>query len=334
MAETTVRVRVVLSPNHTVLSPMMRGLAARLARRAPTAAISTMRRRAASTAPEVLERCSSCYIPTSWMALPLKARQEHNHDTTAYTFALPEGQSLELPVCACILLKAPGQGRKEGGDKDDYDGSDAVRPYTPVSDNLLLGGFELLVKRYDGGAVSQYLHSLDIGATVEFRHIPFNIKAQYPFEGKKTFTLLCAGTGVAPMVQVLHKLLGSKGDERKVTLICGNRSPQDILMKDQLDAWAARHPDRLRIVHVIGDRPDAEPSAEWVDTGTYTAEAGWIDEAKVRHHAFAPAEDTLVFVCGLPSMYEQLCGPRNEAELAQGSVLARLGYTKDMVAKM
>ena len=107
-----------------------------------------------------------------------------------WTQGLPEGQSLNLPVCACILLKAPGKGRKEGGGKDDFDGSDAVRPYTPMSDNSMLGKFELLVKRYDGGAASQYLFGLEVGASVEFKHIKFNIKAQYPFEGKKSFTMV------------------------------------------------------------------------------------------------------------------------------------------------
>jgi len=281
-----------------------------------------------------LERCSSCYIPTSWLALPLIGKDEYNHDSTIYKFGLPEGQSLNLPVCACILLKAPGKGRKEGGGKDDFDGSDAVRPYTPMSDNAMLGKFELLVKRYDGGAVSQYLHGLTVGEMVEFKHIPFNIKAQYPFEGKKTFTLLCAGTGISPMYQALWKLLGTAGDERKITMIYGNKSPDDILMKDELDAWAKAHPNRFKLVHVVGNTPDEAPPAGWETTETYTAEAGWIDEAKIRKYAFPPADDTMLFVCGLPPMYNALCGPRGDKELREGSVLPAIGYTKEMVAKM
>ena len=125
---------------------------------------------AAAAAADGLERCSSCYIPTSWLELPLLSRREYNHDSTVFTFGLPEGQSLSLPVCACVLLKAPGKGRKDGGGKDDFDGSDAVRPYTPISDNSMLGKFELLIKRYDGGAVSQYLFGLKAGeAKVEFK---------------------------------------------------------------------------------------------------------------------------------------------------------------------
>mmetsp|Transcript_2077 Transcript_2077/g.6943 ORF Transcript_2077/g.6943 Transcript_2077/m.6943 type:complete len:291 (+) Transcript_2077:74-946(+) len=281
-----------------------------------------------------LEHCSSCYLPTSWLALPLLAKKEHNYDSTIYSFGLPEGQSLNLPVCACILLLAPGKGRKADGGKDDFDGSDAVRPYTPVSDNSVLGKFDLLIKRYDGGAVSQYLHALPIGAEVSFKHIKFNIKAQYPFAGKTTFTLIAAGTGIAPMYQALWKLMGTEGDDRKVTLIYGNKSPEDILLKEELDGWASRSAGRLKIVHVVGNQPDDPAPPGWADTPTYTAETGWVDEAKLKKHAFPPAEDTLVFVCGLPGMYAALCGPRNEKELKDGSTLQKLGYTADMVAKM
>ena len=232
---------------------------------------------AADAAADGLERCSSCYIPTSWLALPLLSRREYNHDSTVFTFGLPEGQSLSLPVCACVLLRAPGKGRKDGGGPDDFDGSDAVRPYTPISDNSMLGQFELLIKRYDGGAVSQYLFGLKAGeAQVEFKvpcgvprsrrprarrrraptqpctpvsrvaqHIKFNIKAQYPFDGKATFTMLCGGTGIAPIYQALWKLLGTEGDERKVTLIFSNKTEQDILLKDELDAYGM-HPRSCR----------------------------------------------------------------------------------------
>ena len=287
-----------------------------------------------SETPPSLEYASTCFIPTTWLALPLIERKEYNHDSTVYSFGLPEGQSLNLPICACILMKAPGRGRKDGGGKDDFDGSDAIRPYTPMSDNSMLGKFELLVKRYDGGAVSQYLYGLETGAMVEFKHIKFNIKAQYPFEGKKSISLVCAGTGITPCFQALWKLLGTPGDDRKVVLLYGNKTVQDILMKDELDAWAAAHPGRLKIVHVVGNQPDEPAPPGWVSTPTYTAETGWIDQAKMEKYCFPPAEDTMLLVCGLPAMYTILCGPRTEKEVKEGSVLQKLGYTAEMVAKM
>ena len=57
-------------------------------------------------------------------------------------------------------------------------------------------------------------------------------------------------------------------------------------------------------------------------------------QAKVKQFCDPPADDTLVFVCGVPQMYLTLCGPRTEQEIAPESVLGRLGYSSSMVAKM
>ena len=146
--------------------------------------------------------------------------------------------------------------------------------------------------------------------------------------------MLCAGTGLTPMYQALWKLLGTPGDDRQVVLLYGSRSVEDILMKEELNAWSKRAAGRLKLVHVVGMRPDDPAPEGWVDTPEYTAETGWIDKAKIQKYCFPPAEDTLLFVCGLPPMYEILCGPRTEKEIKEGSVLQKLGYTADMVAKM
>ena len=186
-----------------------------------------------------LDYASSCYLPTSWIDLPLVAKREHSHDSTIYNFGLPEGQALNLPTCACILLRVPGTD------------NDAVRPYTPISEEGTPGGFDLLVKRYPGGAASQYLHGLALGDTVGFKHVAPNVKKQHPF-GKRTISMLCAGSGITPMVQALRKIVGTPGDETEVVLLVGNKSVEDILMKNELDGLVRSSKGRLRVVHVIG----------------------------------------------------------------------------------
>jgi cytochrome-b5 reductase len=59
-----------------------------------------------------------------------------------------------------------------------------------------------------------------------------------------------------------------------------------------------------------------------------------VNEDKIRRLAFPPSEDTVVVVCGLPGVYEQLCGPRTTAEISARSALANLGYTENMVIKL
>ena len=148
--------------------------------------------------------------------------------------------------------------------------------------------------------------------------------------------MICGGTGIAPMYQALCKLMNTTSDERRVVLLYGNHTPADILLKDELHTWARKQRHRLTIVHCIGTahaRDNARPDG-WRDTDEFVAETGWVDEAKVRKYAFPPSEDTLVFVCGIPALYEGMCGPRSEKALPDGSTLAKLGYTESMVSKM
>ena len=71
------------------MSPLARSLLSRrslgLFRRA--SALGCARQRCSGS----LEYASSCYLPTTWLDLPLVAKREHNHDSTLYSFGLPEG---------------------------------------------------------------------------------------------------------------------------------------------------------------------------------------------------------------------------------------------------
>lgn len=50
--------------------------------------------------------------------------------------------------------------------------------------------------------MSNFLHELEAGAEVEFKHIPQNVKIQYPFVGVNRITMVAVGVGIAPMIQV------------------------------------------------------------------------------------------------------------------------------------
>jgi ferredoxin-NADP reductase len=75
-----------------------------------------------------------------------------------------------------------------------------------------------MVKRYPAigdnapGYMSNHLFGLQVGAEVNFKHISFNVKIQYPFKDYKTISMVCGGTGIAPMYQALQSLLQTEGD--------------------------------------------------------------------------------------------------------------------------
>lgn len=299
--------------------------------------------------PQALEYVTpGCHLPSNgWVELPLVAKREHNHDATIYAFGLPTGVALGLPPCACVLLRAPGRGRGAGG-RDDWDGSDAVRPYAPISEDGTTGKFELLVKRHDDGDADLWLHGLPLGTKVGFKHTKATLRAppgdESPFVGKRSVSLVCTGGGVAACYRALQQIFGGAvggggggGEAPRVVLICGNKTPDDILLRDELSAWVVRAggAEALKLVLVVGSHADELPPAGWKSTPEFVAESGVVDAEKLRTHLYAPADDTLVLVAtDRAAELAQLCGPRAEREVRPGSYLHELGYSDAMVVKL
>lgn len=254
-----------------------------------------------------------CVLSEQWSSVKLEQRRQVAHDVILLTFSLPDAtKALGLSTCACILLKFDEEGTPEP----------IVRPYTPVSSNAMIGQFLLMVKVYPGGKMSQYLNDLPLGSSVEAKHIDKNVKIQYPF-GKKQLTMLVGGTGIAPMIQALHAILGTTGDITKVSVIFGNKTQKDVLGKDLLDAWAKNSGGRFNLVHVL---------SEASDDSSWTGATGFINAELIKQHSALPSEDTLIMVCGPPPMYNALCGPRDKPDELTG-LLSTMGYTAKQVYK-
>lgn len=124
------------------------------------------------------------------------------------------------------------------------------------------------------------------------------------------------------MIQALHALLGTEGDTTQVTLLNSNKQQDDILARDMLERWSEQHKGRFEIVHTLTREPD---SSDW------TGNRGRIGRALIEKHMPPPGEDSIIFVCGPPAMYDALSGPRGEQKLA--GLLADMGFSADRVVK-
>jgi cytochrome-b5 reductase len=198
-----------------------------------------------------------------------------------------------------------------------------VRPYTPISTNADTGFFDLLVKDYgENGRMSTYLtEDLKVGESVEFKHIPFNVKIQAPFPQRK-IGMLVGGTGITPMIQALHAILGDSSSTTKVTMLYGSKVSSDILGEELLSKWSTDN-NRLQVVHVLSEEPE---DSDW------KGPRGFISKELIEKYMPSPDDkDSIIFICGPPMLYKALCGARDEKELS--GLLADMGYSADQVYK-
>ena len=141
------------------------------------------------------------------------------------------------------------------------------------------------------------------------------------------------------MVQVLEKVLNTPGDTTKVILVYGSRSDGEILLKDRLEAMVRRHRARLKVVFCVGSRydvdkarPDAVKSGWNFFGGRPIRERGWATRDVFERHLAPPEPGHLTLVCGLPRVYENLCGPRDSPRVT--GVLGALGWTRRTLVKL
>lgn len=264
-----------------------------------------------------------CVFDEEWRSAVLVDRSHLTHDTILVTFGLrDETRPLGLSTCACILAMITEEAELCHRIFGCRQPEPIIRPYTPVSTNATIGRFQLVVKVYEGGKISQRMNTMRIGATMHFKHVQKNVKLQYPF-GRKHITMLVGGTGITPMIQALHAILGTDGDETKVSMIYGNKTQDDILCRDLLDKWSNDFKDRLNVVHVLSD---AKGDKAW------SGPTGFIDSGLLEANCAPASEDVLVFVCGPPPMYNALCGPRDQPDKLTGLLLT-MGFTSTQVYK-
>ena len=179
--------------------------------------------------------------PSKWTPLTLSKITKLTHNTAIYRFAYnnPEASS-GMTVASCLLTKAA-----IGSEKPDGSRANVMRPYTPISRPDVKGYLELAVKTYPDGKMSQHMAKLKVGDKLDFKG-PI-VKTTYKANEFKEVGMVAGGTGIAPMLQVADEILENPSDKTKIKLVFANVSETDILLKDQIDAKAAKHPDKLSV---------------------------------------------------------------------------------------
>lgn len=247
-----------------------------------------------------------------WIDLKLKDSYKVSHNTKHYVFELKGQDQVSGLVTASILLAKYVTPK----------GSNVIRPYTPVSDPNQKGTIEFVIKTYEAGKMSKHVWDLQPNDTLSFKG-PI-VKWKWEPNQYKSIALIGGGTGITPLYQLSHTIATNPDDKTKVALYYGNLTPEDILIKKELDALAEKHKDQFEVHYFVDKAP---PS--------WKGETGYITKEFLQKHLPGPSKDSKVYVCGPPPLYQAISGPKvsptDQGEVA--GILADLGYTKEHVFK-
>jgi cytochrome-b5 reductase len=182
---------------------------------------------------------------------------------------------------------------------------------------------DLLVKRYPDGPMSNHLHNMAVGQRLDIKGpLP-----KYPWAENKHdhIALIAGGTGITPMYQLCRAIFNNPNDKTKVTVVYGNVSDKDILLKSELEHLENTYPQRFRAFYVLDN-----PPKEWVGN------SGYITKDLLKTVLPEPKNENIkVFVCGPPGMMKAISGnkvsPKDQGDLS--GALKDLGYSKDQVYK-
>jgi cytochrome-b5 reductase len=253
--------------------------------------------------------------PKDFIDLPLKRVEPYNHNTSKFVFDLGDGKASLLPVASCVLIKAE--------DFKDAKGKPMARPYTPISASDLEGELTFIIKKYDTGNVSKYIHSLQPGDKLA-------IKGPMPKWPWKTnefdeVGLIGGGSGIAPLYQVLQHALADNTNKTKFKLIFANVTETDILLREEFDTMKKKYPNNFDVVYVLD-----KPPANW------KGPSGYVSADLIQQHIAPPSlgEKVKVFICGPPPQVASLAGKKDGPRQGElNGVLKELGYTTDQVYK-
>lgn len=237
--------------------------------------------------------------------VPLIAKTRISHNTALYRFALPSVHHiLGLPVGQHIVVHA------------DIDGDEVTRSYTPTTldtDEKSKGFFDLLIKTYDTGVMSQHFAQLKIGDTIAIT----GPKGQFLYKPGcvSRLGMIAGGTGITPMYQIILAILENSKDKTKIDLIFGNVNEEDILLREHLESLAQNHSDQLRIHYVLNNKPN----------DSWTGGVGFVTKDMINEY-LPPVSDksSKILLCGPYAMVQAMKKNLTELGYPKGKAISKM----------
>ncbi|MCF8239033.1 MAG: hypothetical protein K9I85_12805 [Saprospiraceae bacterium] len=169
---------------------------------------------------------------------------------------------------------------------------------------------ELCIVRMPDGLASEYLFTqVEVGTSIRFKGPDGAFVL--PDKIDQDLIMVCTGTGVAPFRSMLLDLDQRDWPDRKIHLIYGSRTREDLLYADEFLELASRRPN-FQFTATLS-RIEDNPSESWVKKG------------------YVHAGYEKLYADPLPDRKFLLCGWTNMIDTAVEKLLIQMGYARDQV---
>ena len=177
------------------------------------------------------------------------------------------------------------------------------------STSPLVGGLPAItVKRMADGVVSRHLHDhVRAGDTLVSLDPTGEFTLATDAKASRHVVLVAGGVGITPLVSLAETVLRAEPASR-VTLLCGNRSEDEIVFRRRLDALAEQFAPRFTVRHALDAADDG-----------WTGLRGSLDGPRVLQALGGTAADAY-FVCGPEPMMQSVCAALEAAGVPRDRV--------------
>jgi nitrate reductase (NAD(P)H) len=228
-----------------------------------------------------------------WNKTLLHAKTPVSPDTRIFTFKLDhDEQTLGLPTGQHLMIRLRDPVTREA----------IIRSYTPISQTTKKGFVDVLIKIYAdshekvGGKMTKALDAIPVGHWVDFKgpigKFEYLGRGLCAVNGKQRsvnkFYMICGGSGITPIFQVLRAVMQDKEDATHCTVLNGNRLVDDILCREDLDAFAQDNKEKCKLLYTLTQGPE-----DWDGL------RGRIGPALLQEHCKKGGDgESLVLICG------------------------------------
>ncbi|XP_045612152.2 NADH-cytochrome b5 reductase-like [Procambarus clarkii] len=249
---------------------------------------------------EEKQQITGAVQPDKWNEFEIIAVTELSNNTYLYTFKLEDDQCLGISVGQHLIVKQVKNGKT------------ITRQYTPISDIYRRGSFEVLIKIYPMGKITPIIKDWKVQDKVPWRG-PFG-NFSYKENSYKRILMLAAGTGIAPMYQLIKNIVENEYDETFIKLNYASKSFTGILLREELSSYCQYW--NFTVSYYLSEEVD-------ISKKRYSEEivARRLSKEDVRQDlAKGPVGATLVLICGTKSFDKDMVNCAKDAKVPEENI--------------